>query len=134
MIPWDFGLINAFKKQLNYKVLPSVNEKEEPPYIVFTLDKYYQKNIFAISADFSLTIVDINEWSNNRFEIAKKINKIIQFPLSLYHKGENIGQAQVKNISLDSKQNNIILKMTAMLYLSPVSEENAKKDGEETEK
>lgn len=124
MIPWDFGLINALKKQLNYKVLPSANENEEPPYIIFSLGKYFQKNIFATSVDFSLKIVDANEWTNERFETAKKINKIIRFPLYLYDKNEKIGHALVKNISLESSQNNLILKMTAMVYLSSIYDAN----------
>lgn len=128
MIPWDFGLINALKKALTYKVLPSASESEEPPYIIFGFERYFQKNIFTISVDFSLEIIDINEWNNERFEIAKKIGKVISSPLRLYCKNENIGHACVKNISLENKQNSLILKMTAMLYLSPIygDEEKAK--------
>lgn len=128
MIPWDFGLINALKKSLNYKVLPSAGENEEPPYITFCFEKYFQKNIFTISADFSLEIVDINEWNNDRFEIAKKISKVISSPLSLCCKNENIGYACVKNVSLENKQNSLILKMTAMLYLSPMYKDEEKEN------
>lgn len=123
MIPWDFGLINAFKNRLDYKILPSEQGSEKPPYIVFNFEKYHQRDMFSIQADFSMKIADVCEWSNLRFEISKKINRITHDPLDLYQGTMKIGCAQVKIFSLESKQNNLILKMTAKIYLRSIYED-----------
>lgn len=125
MIPWDFGLINAFKKHLKYKIFPSdpCGAGEKKPYIVFNFEKYHQQNVFSIKADFSLKIVDTYEWSNLRFDISKQINRIIQNDLDLYQGAAKIGRAQVKFFSLESKQSDLILKMTAKIYLQSIYED-----------
>jgi len=118
MIPWDFGIINAFKNKLSCPIYPSEPEEKTPPYIVLRFDKYHDQNIFAINADFSIQIVDIDRWNNDRFKIAKEIVKIIFNRLELYQDDTYIGYAQTKVNKLENNDHDIILRLTATIYLS----------------
>lgn len=123
MIPWDFGLINAFKAQLNCPVFPSEKPDLNPPYLVLEFDRYQEQELFYTKVAFSIKISDDSQWSDERFKIAKEINRIVSTRVNLYQAGVQIGHAQIKIVSLENKRNNLILKLTARLYLKEIYED-----------
>lgn len=125
MIPWDFGLINAIKKQLKCAIFPSEppEEQKNTPYVMFEMKKFQQISALRCEVNFLLTIVDDFEYSNNRFNILKIINHIIHDKLTLIQGQMPIGSAQIKTNSVENKANTLILNLTAMLDLEAIYED-----------
>ncbi|MDR0678310.1 MAG: hypothetical protein LBF44_02110 [Holosporaceae bacterium] len=126
MIPWDLGIINAIKKELEFAIFPS-NPPEEfgkkTPYLIFELKNILQGKNLMSRVEFSITIVDNKEVTSASFEILKAINKIISKELTLSQDETPIGSAKIKINSIESKKNNLILNLVAILRLEAVYED-----------
>jgi hypothetical protein len=124
MIPWDLGIINAIKKEIKLAIFPSNPPKElrQFPHLIFELNNILQGKNLTSRAEFTLTIVDDKEVTVASFEILKAINKIISKELTLSQGDVVIGTAKIKINSVESKNNNIILKLIAILKLKAVYE------------
>lgn len=119
MIPWDFGIINAIKQNLDIPIFPSEPPKglNQKTYLVFNLKNIVQGMNLTSKMEFSLTIVDKNETTDHTYAILKKINRLISSELSLYQGNFIIGSAKVKINCLENKKNMLILNLVAKLQL-----------------
>jgi hypothetical protein len=126
MIPWDLGIINAIKKELEFAIFPS-NPPEglgkKTPYLIFELKNILQGKNLISRVEFAITIVDNKEVTSASFEILKAINKIISRELTLSQEETPIGNAKIKINSVESKKNNLILNLVAILRLEAVYED-----------
>ena len=73
-------------------------------------------------AEFTLTIVDNKEISGESLTILKNINKIISKELTLRQSDFTIGTARIKVDSVESKKNNLIMNLVAILQLKAIYE------------
>lgn len=119
MIPWDFGIINAIKQNLDIPIFPSEPPKglNQKTYLVFNLKNIVQGMNLTSKMEFSLTIVDKDETTDHTYAILKKINRLISSELSLYQGNFIIGSAKVKINCLENKKNMLILNLVAKLQL-----------------
>jgi hypothetical protein len=126
MIPWDLGIINAIKKELELAIFPSdpPEELHKTPYLLFELKNILQGKNLMSRVEFSITIVDNKEVTSAGFEILKAINKLISKELTLSQEDFIIGSAKTKINSIESKKNRLILNLIAILKLKAVYEDD----------
>lgn len=125
MIPWDFGIKNAIEKELGISLFPfsaPSEEKRISPYLIIEFKNLVQGKNLTSRADFAITIVNEREITAESFEISKNLEKIARKELTLYQGKKVIGSAKFKIISLESKKNNLILNITALLCLKAIYE------------
>lgn len=125
MLPWDLGIINAIKKNIEFDIFPSMPPEElrKTPYLIFELKNIVQGVNLISRADFVINIVDKNEITSAAFDILKSINKIINTELTLSQNDFEIGRAKIKINSVESKKNTLILNMTSILQLKAIYED-----------
>ena len=132
MFPWDFGIINAIKKELLYSIFPSYPPDEAglgaAPYLIFELKKIQQGSQFKSLAEFTITIVDRTESPGENMNVLRNINNIIREELVLSQGNSAIGSAKIKVESVDSKKNNLIINMVAILNLFAIYEDEDEKN------
>jgi hypothetical protein len=123
--PWDMGIINAIRRKLEYAIFPSdpPEEMKQTPYLIFELRNLIQGANFTARVEFTLTIVDKKEVTSASFDVMKAINKIIRGELTLKQDDFVIGSAKVKINEVESKKNNLVLKMIAIIKLNVVYED-----------
>lgn len=126
MFPWDFGIINAIKKELICSIFPShpPEDKRNAPYLIFELKKIQQGKSLKSKAEFTITIVDDKNNSGKSLNILKNINRIISKDLTLSQSNYTIGSAKIKVDSVENKKNNLVLNMVAILELKAIYEDN----------
>ncbi|MDR0677208.1 MAG: hypothetical protein LBF57_00840 [Holosporaceae bacterium] len=123
MYPWDFGIINAIRKELQCAIFPAnpPEELRKTPYLIFELKNILQGKNLLSRAEFSITIVDNEEKFG--FIVLRSINKIISRELTLSQGEAVIGSAKAKINSVESKGNSLILNMVAILKLEAIYED-----------
>ena len=125
MIPWDFGIKNAIEKELGISLFPfsaPSEEKRTSPYLVIEFKNLIQGKNLTARAEFTITIANEKEITAKSFEISKNIGKIAQKELTLFQGDAIIGSAKFKIISIESKKNNLILNVVALLWLKAIYE------------
>ncbi|GHU12721.1 hypothetical protein FACS189449_06930 [Alphaproteobacteria bacterium] len=129
-IPWDFGIINAIKKELGAAIFPPSPPRElrKTPYLVFELKKIMQGKNLMSRVEFVITIVDNENVSSESIGIMKSIGKIISQELTLHQENGIIGSARIKIDSLESRKNHLILNMVAILKLKAIYEDGENDD------
>jgi hypothetical protein len=125
MLPWDLGIINAIKKELNLAIFPSKPPKEfkKTPYLIFELKNILQGKNLISRVEFVITIMDEEEITGASFEVLRSINKIVSKELTLSQENVAIGTAKIKINSVVSKENNLILTLVAILQLKAIYED-----------
>ncbi|MDR1982796.1 MAG: hypothetical protein LBQ08_03305 [Holosporaceae bacterium] len=125
MIPWDLGIINAIRKELELAIFPSnpPEELRKTPYLIFELKNILPGKNLMSRVEFSITIVDDKEVTGASFEVLKAINKIISRELTLSQEEATIGSAKAKINSIESKKNNLVLNLIAILKLEAIYED-----------
>ena len=126
MIPWDFGITKAIAGELGTMLFPfSAPSKEErtSPYLIFDLKNIVQGKNLTSRAEFTITIASDDEITPKSYEIFRNIQKMTGKELSLYEGNEIIGSAKLKIFSFESKKNNLILNITALLQLKAIYED-----------
>ncbi|MDR2765945.1 MAG: hypothetical protein LBB63_00565 [Holosporaceae bacterium] len=125
MLPWDFGIVNAIKKELNLAIFPSKPPKElkKTPYLIFELKDILQGKNLMSRVEFLIRIVDEEEITGASFEVLRSLNKIISKELTLSQENVVIGSAKIKINSVANKENSLILTLVAMLQLKAVYED-----------
>jgi hypothetical protein len=125
MLPWDFGIINAIKKELAFSIFPNTppEEMRKTPYLIFELKNIRQGKNLLSRVEFTLTIVDDENISGRGLNILKNINRIISKQLTLSQSNATIGSARVKIDSIESRQNNLIVNLVAILQLEALYED-----------
>jgi hypothetical protein len=124
MTPWDLGIINAIGKRLEYAIFPSdpPETMKRTPYLIFELQNLLQGANFMIRVEFTLTIIDQKEVTSASFDVLRAVNKLIRKELTLGQDGYVIGSARIKINAVESRKNNLVLKMTAIIKLNTVYE------------
>jgi hypothetical protein len=80
------------------------------------------KNLIS-RVEFLITIVNNNEITSAGFEILKTINKLISRELTLSQDDSPIGSAKIKINSVESRKNNLVLTLVAILKLAAIYED-----------
>lgn len=122
MMPWDFGIINALKKQLEYPIFPAIPPKDmqNEPYIVLEFGQTEQHGIRTLRINLKITVYDRCSFSNQRFKILHKIQRTIQNHLVLCADTVQIGIANFKQNTVENLQNTLILKLTGEIKLNDI--------------
>ncbi len=122
MIPWDFGLINTLKNLLDISIFPSEppEEQRKTPYIILELLNIEQNINLVTKLGLKLTIVYNQEQMPAYYSIIKTMKKAIAQKLTLKQGNFEIGTAQIKLEKFVTKKNNLILDLTALLYLKAI--------------
>ena len=125
MIPWDLGIIKAIGKELELAIFPSnpPEEMRKTPYLIFELKNVLQGKNFTSRVEFSITIIEGKDVTSASFEILRAVNKIISKELTLSQGDSEIGSAKAKIDSIESKKNNLILNLVAILKLKAIYED-----------
>ncbi|MDR2681437.1 MAG: hypothetical protein LBB29_00075 [Holosporaceae bacterium] len=130
MLPWDFGIINAIKKELSAAVFPSTppSELHQTPYLIFELKNIaHGKNLMS-RVEFVITIVDDKCVTSESMSVMKAISKIISQELTLSQGNVSIGSAKIKINSIESRKNLLLLNMIAILRLKAIYEDGENND------
>ncbi|MBR1733962.1 MAG: hypothetical protein IJ730_00690 [Alphaproteobacteria bacterium] len=133
MIPWDFGIIQAIKNQLDISIFPSnpPQKLSQKPHIIFEINDILQGKNCVYRVGFSLTLV--NEDHGKNLEILKQITKITRNELTLKQGNFDLGSAKIKIESVENKQRKLTLDLVALLQLKIIyddGEENAESNCE----
>ncbi len=125
IVPWDFGLINSLKNLLNISIFPSEppEENRKKPYIILELKNIIQNVNLQTKIDFKLTVVNGEDNSVDCYSLIKTFKKITAEKLSLHQGNFKIGNAQIKLQKFETKKNNLILELTALLQLKAIYED-----------
>jgi hypothetical protein len=125
MIPWDLGIIKAIGKQLEQAIFPSEppEEMRKTPYLIFELKNVAQGQNLTSRAEFEITIVEGKGTTSASFDILRTINRIIAKELTLSQGEFVIGSAKAKVDSVESRKNNLVLSMTALLRMKAIYED-----------
>ncbi len=123
MIQWDFGITNAIAKELGTTLFPfsaPSSEQRTSPYLILDLKSIVQGKNLVSRAEFTITIASDKEISGKSYDILRSIDKLMSKELTLYQESEIIGSAKFKISSLESKKNNLILNIIALLQLKAI--------------
>ena len=123
MIQWDFGITNAIAKELGMSLFPfsaPPSEQRTSPYLILDLKSIVQGKNLISRAEFTITIASDGEISGKSYDILRNLNKLTAKELTLYQEKEIIGSAKFKIFSIESKKNNLILNMIALLQLKAI--------------
>lgn len=125
MLPWDFGIINAIRKEIEFAIFPSIPPKElqKKPYLVFELKNVLMGKNLTSRVEFTITIVDENEISGTCFNIVHVIDRLISKELSLSQGNFEIGKAKIKLTNVESRRNNLILNFVGILKMVAIYED-----------
>ncbi|MDR2724448.1 MAG: hypothetical protein LBB25_04620 [Holosporaceae bacterium] len=125
MIPWDLGIIKAIGNELKLAIFPSnpPTEMRKMPYLIFELKNILQGKNLTSRVEFSITIVEGKDVTAASFDILRAVNKIISKELTLSQSDYEIGSARAKINSIESKKNNLILNLVAILKLKAIYED-----------
>ncbi|MDR0632227.1 MAG: hypothetical protein LBF54_03255 [Holosporaceae bacterium] len=125
MIPWDLGIIRAIGKELEFAIFPTrpPEDKRRTPYLIFELKNVLQGKNLTSRAEFSITVVDDKEVTSASYDVLKAINKVISKELTLCQGEAEIGSARIKIDSVESKQNNLMLNLVAILKMKAIYED-----------
>lgn len=118
MLPWDFGIINAIKKELSdYAVYPSNPPIESQifPYIVVSMKNSRINANSTVLVEMLLSIVDRDNVSNTSYTILRALMKLMRRELTLRGEENDIGKAYFRINHVDTKQNALILNLTGIL-------------------
>ncbi|MCR5224460.1 MAG: hypothetical protein K6C34_00055 [Alphaproteobacteria bacterium] len=126
MLPWDFGIINAIKKEIEYAIFPSTppEEQRKTPYLIFELKNIVMGKNLTSRAEFSITIVDDKEVTGICFEILRTLTKLISKELTLAQDDFVLGSARIKLNSVESRKNNLILNFVGILKMVGIYEDD----------
>jgi hypothetical protein len=125
MIPWDLGIIKAIGKELGFAIFPThpPEDKRRTPYLIFELKNILQGKNLTSRVEFSITVVDDKEVTSASYDVLKAINKSISKELTLCQGESEIGSAKIKIDSVESKQNNLLLNLVAILKMKAIYED-----------
>ncbi|MDR0555395.1 MAG: hypothetical protein LBG20_00040 [Holosporaceae bacterium] len=125
MIPWDLGLIRAMGKELAFAIFPShpPEEMRKTPYLIFELKNVLQGKNLISRVEFSITVMDGKEVTSASYNVLKAINKIISKELILAQDDAEIGRAKIKIDSVESKKNNLMVHLVAILKMKAIYED-----------
>jgi len=126
MLPWDFGIINAIKKELECAIFPSAppEEQRKTPYLIFELKNIVMGKNLTSRAEFTITVVDEKEVTGTCFEILRALTKIISKELTLVQEDFTLGTARIKLNSVESKKNTLILNFVGILQMAGIYEDD----------
>ncbi|MDR3179432.1 MAG: hypothetical protein LBT70_00850 [Holosporaceae bacterium] len=130
MLPWDFGIINAIKKELSAAIFPSTppDELRKTPYLIFELKNIIHGKNLMSRVEFVVSIVDDKCVTSESMKIMKSISKITAQELTLSQGNVAIGSAKIKIDSIESRKNLLLLNMIAILKLKAIYEDGESDD------
>ncbi|MDR2794792.1 MAG: hypothetical protein LBB12_03380 [Holosporaceae bacterium] len=130
MLPWDFGIINAIKKELCTAIFPPnpPDEFRKTPYLIFELKNIIHGKNLMSRVEFVISIVDDKCVTSDSMKIMKSISKITAQELTLSQGNFAIGSAKIKIDSIESRKNLLILNMIAILKLKAIYEDGESND------
>lgn len=126
MLPWDFGIINAIKREIEYAIFPSTppEDKRETPYLIFELRNIVMGKNLTSRAEFTITIVDDKEVTGACFEVMRVLSKLTSKELTLSQEDFVLGTARIKLNTVESRKNNLILNFVGILKMVGIYEDD----------
>ena len=123
MISWDFGLINALKEKIGWKIYPSEPPDEVfAPYLILEIGETKYRFDHTVLAEINIRIIDLEKPSNQCYKICKKLQQIFMEDLVLYSENNEMGKAAMKIDRIVTTKNDQIIKLIAMIHLKNIEE------------
>ena len=129
MTPWDFGLISALRRELCCPVFPS-----QPPadtifstYLLLDLQKYHPISCNKLGLHLNVSIIDsADETTTERHKLLQALIKLSNQDIQLSQGDICLGRAKIRIDSVVSKENGLILSITAIIQLNAIYEDITK--------
>lgn len=124
MIPWDFGLIQALREKIGWKIFPSDPPDDvECPYLILEIGEMKYRPDQTILVEMNLRLIDTDKPSCKIYEFCKTLQRTILEDLPLHNDDQNIGKAALKIDRIVTVKNDQVIKLIAIIKLKNIEEE-----------